>query len=225
MVERKFDEELNDLNSRLIKMAALVQESIFISVEALKHRDKELARKVIELDKSIDTLELEIDDLCVELLARRQPLATDLRFLSTAMKINGELERIADLSVNIAHRALDLSDQPLLKPLVDIPIFSQLAIKMVKETIDAFVNRDELTAENVIKMDAEANRLRSMIQNELVTDYISKDVNTVSRALSLFLVAQHLERICDHAKYIAEAVIYIVSAKVVKHSGLKNNTP
>ncbi len=221
-MDRKFDEELNELNNKLIKMASLAQESIFLSIEALKNRDKGLAEKIIENDRVIDAFELGIDDYSVELLARRQPLASDLRFLATAMKINGELERIADLSVNIAKRVVDLSDQPLLKPLVDIPVFSQLSITMVKETIDALVNRDADLAEKVIKMDAEANRLRDSIHKELVTDYIAKDASTVSRALSLFLVAQHLERICDHAKYISESVIYLVKATVVKHSSLRS---
>jgi phosphate transport system protein len=219
MVERKFDEELNELNNKLLKMATFSQESIFLSIEALKNRDKVLAESIVEKDFVVDQLELEIDDYSIDLLARRQPLAGDLRFITTGMKLNGELERIADLSVNIAHRAMDLSDKPVLKPLIDIPIFGDLAIKMVSKTIDSFIKRDVELATEVIKMDSEANRLRTIIQKELVEDYISKDVNTVSRALSLFLVAQHLERICDHAKYIAEGVIYMVKAKVVKHQG------
>ena len=219
MVERKFDEELNELNNKLLKMATFAQESISYSVEALKNRDKVLAERIVENDKTIDRLELEIDDYSIELLARRQPLAGDLRFITTGIKLNGELERIADLSVNIANRAIDLSDQPVLKPLVDIPILGKLAVQMVSKTIDAFIKRDVELAIEVIKMDSEANRLRTVIQKELVEDYISKDVKFVSRALSLFLVAQHLERICDHAKYIAEGVIYMVEAKVVKHQG------
>ena len=217
MVERKFDEELNELNNKLLKMATFAQESISLSIDALKKRDKALAEKIVENDKVIDRLELAIDDYSIELLARRQPLAGDLRFITTGIKLNGELERIADLSVNIAHRAMDLSDKPVLKPLVDIPIFGKLAVQMVSKTIDAFIKRDAALATEVIKMDSEANRLRTLIQKELVDEYITKDVNTVSRALSLFLVAQHLERICDHAKYIAEGVIYMVEAKVVKH--------
>jgi phosphate transport system protein len=218
MVDRKFDKELNELNSKILKMAALTQESIYLAIEAVKHRERSLAEKIIEKDEEIDAFELDIDDFSVELLARRQPLAGDLRFITTGMKINGELERIADLAVNIAHRAIDLSDKPMLKPLIDIPVFSELSINMVKTTIDAFVNRDAALAKKVIEMDKEANLLRNKIQKELVEDYIAKDVSTLSRALSLFLVAQHLERICDHAKYISEGVIYLVSARVVKHS-------
>ena len=219
MVERKFDEELSELNNKLLKMATFAQESISLSIDALKNRDKALAEKVVKNDAIVDYLELEIDDYSIELLARRQPLAGDLRFITTGIKLNGELERIADLSVNIAHRAMDLSNKPVLKPLIDIPIFGKLAIQMVSKTIDAFIKRDTGLATEVIKMDSEANRLRTLIQEELVEEYISKDINTISRALSLFLVAQHLERICDHAKYIAEGVIYMVEAKVVKHTG------
>ena len=221
MVDRKFDEELNELNNKLLKMATLTQESIYLAIESIKNRDKDLAQKIIDSDKTIDEFELDIDDFSIELLARRQPLAGDLRFITTGIKINGELERIADLSVNIAKRSLDLSAQPLLKPLIDIPVFSELAVNMVKSTIDAFVKRDLELAQKVIEMDDEANRLRNVIHRELVEDYIAKDISTLSRGLSLFLVAQHLERICDHAKYIAEAVIYLVSARVVKHSSLK----
>ena len=217
MVDRKFDEELNELNYKLLKMAVLTQESIYLAIKALKNRDRDLALRVVDNDKEIDSMELQIEDFSIDLLAIRQPMATDLRFVTTGIKINGELERIADLAVNIANRAIDLSEQPQLKPLVDIPIFGELAINMVKGTIDAFIKRDIELANQVIRMDADANRLRDLIHKELVEDYIAKDVNTLSRALSLFLVAQHLERICDHAKYIAEAVIYLVDAKVVKH--------
>ncbi|HOW16748.1 MAG TPA: phosphate signaling complex protein PhoU [bacterium] len=222
MIDRRFDEELNELNNMLLKMATFTQESIYLAIDSIKNRDIKTAKIVIDNDKKIDEFELDIDDFSVELLARRQPLAGDLRFITTGMKINGELERIADLSVNIAERSIDLSSQPLLKPLVDIPIFSELAVNMVKTTIDSFIKRDAELAKKVISMDAEANRLRDTIQKELVEDYIAKDISTLSRGVSLFLVAQHLERICDHAKYIAEAVIYLVSARVVKHNKLKD---
>ncbi|MCX6111698.1 MAG: phosphate signaling complex protein PhoU [Proteobacteria bacterium] len=217
MIERHFDEELQKLNSKLLKMASLSEESIYLAIEALKNRNKELAQNVIDNDIKIDEFELEIEDYSIELLAKRQPLASDLRFIATGMRINSELERIADLSVNIAHRARDLSKEPALKVLVHIPMLSDLAIKMVKGSIDSFVNRDLDAAKNVIKLDSEANNLRTEIHKKLVEEYMTKDVTTIPRSLSLFLVAQHLERMCDHAKYIAEDVIYLVSAKNVKH--------
>ncbi|MEI6092343.1 MAG: phosphate signaling complex protein PhoU [bacterium] len=217
MVERHFDEELQELNSKILKIASLSEESIFLAIEALKKRDSEIAQNIIINDVKVDEFELAIEDFSIELLARRQPLASDLRFITTGMRINAELERIADLSVNIAHRVMDLCKQPTLKPLVHIPMLGDLAIRMVKGSIDSFVNRDLEAARLVIKQDGEANTLRTIIQKELVEEYMIKDCSTVPRAISLFLVAQHLERICDHAKYIAEDVIYLVSARSIKH--------
>lgn len=217
MVERHFDEELQELNSKILKIASLSEESIFLAIEALKHRDSNMAQNIVVNDVKVDEFELAIEDFSIELLARRQPLASDLRFVTTGMRINAELERIADLSVNIAHRVMDLCKEPMLKPLVHIPMLSDLAIKMVKSSIDSFVNRDLEMARSVITLDNDANRLRTRIQHELVNDYMIKDNSTIPRAISLFLVAQHLERICDHAKYIAEDVVYLVSARSIKH--------
>jgi phosphate transport system protein len=221
MVDRRFDEELTQLNSQLLKMASLTQESIYLAIESLKQRDINIAIKVIDMDKKIDDFEVNTEDQTIELLVRRQPMAVDLRFITTGMRLNSELERIADLAVNIAQRSIDLCKQDVLKPLIDIPRLSELAIKMVKETIDSFVKRDPGLALNVIKMDKEANDLRNHIHEDLVENYMKKNPDTISRAVSLFLVAQHLERICDHAKYIAEDVIYLVNAKNIKHSKRK----
>lgn len=221
MFDRRFDEELNQLNSQLLKMASLTQESIYLAIESLKQRDMNIALKVIDMDKKIDDFEISTEDQTIELLVRRQPMAVDLRFITTGMRLNSELERIADLAVNIAQRSIDLCKQDILKPLIDIPKLSELAIKMVKETIDSFVKRDPELALNVIKMDKEANGLRNHIHEDLVENYMKKNPETISRAISLFLVAQHLERICDHAKYIAEDVIYLVNARNVKHSKRK----
>lgn len=221
MFDRRFDEELNQLNSQLLKMASLTQESIYLAIESLKQRDMNIALKVIDMDKKIDDFEIATEDQTIELLVRRQPMAVDLRFITTGMRLNSELERIADLAVNIAQRSIDLCKQDILKPLIDIPKLSELAIKMVKETIDSFVKRDPELALNVIKMDKEANGLRNHIHEDLVENYMKKNPETISRAISLFLVAQHLERICDHAKYIAEDVIYLVNARNVKHSKRK----
>lgn len=217
-MNRCFDAELSELNAKILKMASYTHDSIYLAIDALKNRDKEMAKKVEDNDNIIDDMELEIDEYSVALLAKRQPLAIDLRFITTGMKINGELERIADLAVNIAHRVMDLCDQPSIPLLSSIPTLSELAIKMLSQSIDAFVNRDEKMARDVILLDKQANELRNKVQKILVEDYISKDITTLSRSLSLFLLAQHLERICDHAKYISEDVVYLVSAKVVKHS-------
>ena len=216
-MERHFDQELKELNKELLKMGAFAEEAIYKSVEALKTRDKQLAQSVIENDNSVDTLELAIDEKCVDLIARYQPMAKDLRFITTAMKINAELERIADIAVDIAQRTLELVDKPLLKPLVDIPKLAQVAQKMVKTAIDSFIRADIELAKQVLISDPEANQLRNLIHEELVGEYMTKDCSAAPRAVQLLLIARFLERICDHTTNIAEDVIYMVQAQVVKH--------
>ncbi len=216
-MERKFDEELQELNKQIRKMAAMAEEAIAKSIEALSKRDEALAREVIDFDKKVDELELLIDEMTLDLLALRQPMAVDLRFITMGMKITTNIERIADLAVDIAQRALEIINKPLLKPLVDIPKLATLSQKMVKDSIDAFVNRDADLAKKVCLSDDEADRLRNLVQDELINDYMVRDGTTAPRAVPLLLVARHLERICDHATNIAENVIYLVQAKVVKH--------
>jgi len=214
---RHLDEELKELHKEILKMGVLAQEAIFKSIEALKNRDKTMAQEVIDTDNKIDELELAIDEKCIDLIARYQPMAGDLRFITTGMKINAELERIADLSVDISQRVLTLVDKPLLKPLIDIPKLSAIAQNMVRDAIDAFVNKDVALAKNVVLTDSQADKLRNQVVDELVNDYMAKDTKTVDRAVPLLLIARHLERICDHTTNIAEDVIYMVEAKVVKH--------
>ena len=216
-MSKHFEDELQDRHSDILKMGTMAEEAIARSIAALRDQDRQLAQSVIDQDSRTDALELIIDDKCLDMIACHQPMAKDLRFLATAMKLNGELERIADLAVDIAQRVLELADKPLLKPLVDIPRLEALAQTMVKTAIDSFIKQDSALARNVILMDSEADRLKRLIQNELINDYIVKDGTTASRAVPLLLVARHLERICDHATYIAEDVIYMVKGEVVKH--------
>lgn len=216
-MERHVDQELKDLNKDILKMGALAEEAIFKSVESLKNRDKELAKGVIESDVNIDKLELEIDEKCIDLIARYQPMAKDLRFITTGMKINAELERISDIAVDISQRTLELVDKPLLKPLIDIPKLTAIAQSMVKTAIDAFVEGNIDLAKKVLSSDSEADHLRNIIQEELVEDYMLKDCAAAPRAVQLLLIARFLERICDHATNIAEDVIYMVQAEVVRH--------
>lgn len=216
-MERYFDEELKNLHQDILKMGIMAQEAIFKSTEALKNRDKAQAKEVIDTDDKIDALELEIDEKCVDLIARHQPLASDLRFITTGMKINSELERIADLAVDIAQRVLEIADKPLLKPLVDIPKLSVIAQNMVRSSIDSFVKKDVELAKKVILADSEADKLRNLVQEELINDYMAKDPSAAGRAVPLLLIARHLERICDHTTNIAEDVVYIVEGKVIKH--------
>ena len=214
---RHFDEELKELHKEILRMGVLAQEAIYKSIEALKNRNKAQAQGVINTDNKIDELELAIDERCIDLIARYQPMAGDLRFITTGMKINAELERIADLAVDISQRVLELVDKPLLKPLIDIPKLSTVAQKMVQDSIDSFVKRDVDLAGKVVLADSEADQLRNLVQEELINDYMARDASTANRAVSLLLIARHLERICDHATNIAEDVVYMVKAKVVKH--------
>lgn len=216
-MQRHFDEELADLNKEILRLGSLAEESIFKSIEALKARSVEQANQVISNDKKIDELELLIDEKCLDLIALHQPMAADLRFITMTMKICTDLERIADLAVDIAQRVLEIADKPLLKPLVDIPKLAVVAQGMVKDAIDAFVRRNVELAKKVILRDNEADNLRDLVQSELINDYMAKDGTTAPRAVPLILVARHLERICDHTTNIAEDVIFMVEGKVVKH--------
>ncbi len=216
-MERHFHEELEKLNKNLLRMAALTEKAIYDSVDALRTRNKDLALAVIEGDKEIDELENIVEEEAIELLALFQPMAKDLRLITTAMRISVDIERIADLTVNICQRVLQIADAPLLKSLIDTPKLADNAKMMVKNAIDAFVNKDEELAKQVILSDKESNRLRTVIVDKLINEYIIKDGTTAPRAVALLLVARDLERISDHATNIAEDVIYMIKAKVVKH--------
>lgn len=216
-MERYVDQELKELNKDILKMGALAEEAIYKAIEALKNRDKAMAKSVIANDSDVDELELIVDERCIDLIARYQPMAKDLRFITTGMKINAELERIADIAVDIAQRTLEIVDKPLLKPLIDIPKLAAVAYNMIKMSIDAFVAGDIVLAKKVLASDFEANQLRDLIQKELIEQYMVKDGTTAPRAVQLLLIARFLERICDHTTNIAEEVIYMVEAEVVRH--------
>jgi phosphate transport system protein len=217
-MQRRFDEELTELKKQLLYMGSLTEEAIAQAVEALKRLDAEAARRIIEEDSRIDRLDLDIDEKCLELIIRHQPVAADLRFLAMAMRICADLERIADLAVDICQRVVEMAGQPLLKPLIDIPKLAGLARGMLRDSLDGFVRSDVALARSVIKRDDEADRLRDLIQTELVTDFMMKDASTAPRAVALLLVSRHLERICDHTTNIAEDVIYMVEGSMVRHS-------
>jgi len=215
-MKRQFDEELKILKEKLMRMASLAEESITLAVNCLKERKEELAQKVLKGEEAINLLDIEIDKLSLRLLALRQPMAVDLRFITSAMRIAIELERIGDQSVNITQRALELIKLPLLKPLIDIPRMASLAQNMVKDSLNAFVNRDEKLARDVCQRDDEVDDLNNQIFRELLT-YMMQDPSTIRRAVDLILVGRHLERIADHATNISEDVIYYVKGKTIKH--------
>ena len=216
-MERHFDESLKELKEDILKMGAYAEEAIYRSMEALKDRNKETAKNVIASDNRIDELELAIDEKCIDLIARHQPMAKDLRFITTGMKLNAELERIADIAVDISQRILEIVDKPLLKPLKDLPKLATIAQNMVKMAIDSFISGDVEMAKKVMLKDSEADKLRNSIHKELVEEYMVKDGSTSPRAIQLLLISLFLERICDHTTNIAEDVIYMVQAEVVRH--------
>ena len=215
-IERPFDEELKNLKEKLLEMAARAEEQIALAIRGLKDREEALACQVLDREESINLLDIEIDEMCLCLLALRQPMATDLRFITSAMKISNDLERIGDLAVNIAERTIDLLKSPQLKPLIDIPRMAQLSQDMVRDALNAFVNRDEKLARDVCQRDDQVDQLEDQVFRELLT-YMMQDPGTISRAVDLILVGRHLERIADHATNIGEDVIYMVKGKTIKH--------
>jgi len=216
-MERLFDEELTKLKERLLRMGGLVEEAIERAIQALKEQREDLAGEVFRYEAEINALDVEIDEMCLRLLALRQPMAGDLRFITSGMKIGVDLERMGDLAVNIAEQAVELAKLPLLKPLIDIPRMAQMAQAMVRDSLNAFVNRDAGLAQDVCCRDDEIDSLNHQIFRELLT-YMMEDPATIKRAVALMLVGRHLERIADHATNVGEDVIYMVRGKTIKHN-------
>ncbi|HKC13807.1 MAG TPA: phosphate signaling complex protein PhoU [Vicinamibacteria bacterium] len=216
MERHHFEEELQSLKNRLLTMGALVEERVHQAVRALIDRQLEEAEQVIRSDQDVNTLQIEIDDRCLKLLALQQPIATDLRLITAAMKINADLERIGDQAVNVAENVIKLLPQAPLKPLIDIPRMAELAEKMTRDALDAFVRKDPELARNVLQRDDEVDNLKDQVFRELLT-YMMADPGTIQRALALILISRNLERIADHATNIAEDVIFLVEAKDVRH--------
>jgi len=216
-MQRHFHEELDALKQTILAMGGLVEDQIRRVMRALVERDDEQAKDVIARDREVNAYENEIDEKCVELLALHQPAAGDLRFLTTAMKIVTDLERIGDQAVNIAQRALELNSEPQLKPYIDLPRMAEKAQAMVKESLDAFVARDTALARRVRAEDEAVDALNHQIFRELLT-FTMADPATIPRAIRLILIARFLERVADHATNIAEMVIYLVESRMVRHT-------
>lgn len=211
-----FQQELNELKENLLKMAGLAEQAIRNAVEALVGRNTPLAEKTIAEDQKINEMEILIDEACLKLLALHQPLAADLRFITSAMRINTELERIGDQAVNIAERVISLNQEPQLKPYIDIPRMAQITQSMVKDVLDSFVNGDTQLARSVCEDDDLVDALNDQVFRELLT-YMMSDPKTITRAVHLIIVSRCLERIADHTTNIAEGVIFMVQALVIKH--------
>jgi phosphate transport system protein len=214
---RHFHEELDALKQTLLAMGGLVEDQMRRAMQALLDRDDVVARDVIEGDRRVNAYDVEVDEQCVELLALHQPAAGDLRFITTAMKIVTDLERIGDQAVNIAQRAIELNREPQLKPYIDLPRMAELAQAMVKESLDAFVARDTDLARRVCAEDNAVDALKEQIFRELLT-FMMEDARTIPRAIRLILISRFLERVADHATNIAEMVVYLVEGKMVRHT-------
>ena len=215
-MQRHFDEELKSLKERLLIMAGMAERSVGKSVKALVDRDPKMADAVIREDAVINQLEVEIEEMCLNLMTRYQPEAKDLRTVAMVFKIVNDLERVGDQGVNISERTLDLLKEPILKPLIDIPKMAVLAQEMLKDALDAFVNHDAELAREVCRRDDEVDHLNDQVYHELLV-YMTQDPKTITRAIDLILIGRHLERVADHATNIAEDVYYLVKGAAIKH--------
>jgi len=213
---RHFEQELEQLKGKLLEMSALVESAIYRSVQGVVEKNQELAEQVLKNEARINQLEIEVDDMAISLLALQAPLAADLRLVTAAIKINNDLERMGDLSVNIAQSALALMKDPVIRPLIDIPHIAGLAQGMVRKALDAFVNRDPELARSVLASDDAVDNMRTASYHELIS-FMEKNPQQISQALYLLSTVRNLERIADHATNIAEDVLFLVKGIDVRH--------
>jgi phosphate transport system protein len=212
-----FENELAGLKEKLLTMASHAESAVAKAIKALVERDDELARRVMADDVIVDQLEIEIDELSIQLLSKA-PLATDLRLITMTMKISNHLERVSDEATTIARRSLELSMEPQLKPYVDIPRMAAMALDMLKEALDSFVNRNPEKARAIVPRDKEVDLLNKQLHREL-SSYMVERPSTITRCLNLMVISKSLERIADHAANVAEEVVYLYEARDIRHSG------
>ena len=215
-VARHFQEELEQLKARLLEMGGLAEDRVRAAVDCLVSRDVNSAQRILSGDGPINQLHIEIDNRCFTMLALHQPMAVDLRAIVSAVKINTDLERVGDLAVNIAEAVIRYMKHPPVKELIDIPRMAAIAQSMLRDALDAYVRRDIAMAEAVLNEDDALDALKTQVFRELLT-YMLDDPSTIEPALDLILVSRHLERIGDHATNVAEDVIFMVSARDVRH--------
>jgi len=214
--DKKYEEELKKLREEILYMGGLIEDQIQKAVKSLVDRDSDLADIIIERDHEVNRLDVDIDDLCIRLLALHQPAGRDLRFITTGLKITTDLERIGDMAVNICERALELNEEQQLKPYIDIPRMAQVSQRMIHESLDAFVREDTDLALKVCKDDDEVDQLNAQIFRETIT-FMIENPQTISRATKIGSISKYLERIADHATNIAEMVIFMVKGKSIRH--------
>lgn len=213
MVARKsYREQLEELQQEVLKMGTLVEQAIYNAVKSLKEHNEELAQQIIDGDDYIDDYFIKIDDVCVKLLALQQPMASDLRVISTAMKIATDMERMADHAVDIAKVTLRLAGEPLIKPLIDIPRMAEITQQMVRESLDAYIRHDATGVHKLVDYDHEVDALNNQVFRELLT-FMIEDPRTIRQATQLLFVARYLERVADHATNLGEAIYYMVTGE------------
>jgi len=213
---KHFVEELDDLKKRLLEMGGLVESAVYRSVASVVEKDAEQAQQVLKNEARINQMEIEIDELATRLLATQQPMAVDMRFLTAAIKINNDLERMGDLAVTIVERALSLMHEPVIRPVIDIPQMAKLTESMVRKSLDAFVRGDAEMARSVLLSDDAVDDLRDLIYEELIR-YMMESPDNVRPGVNLMFVARNLERLADHATNIAEDVLFLVQGVDVRH--------
>ncbi|MBN1960434.1 MAG: phosphate signaling complex protein PhoU [Deltaproteobacteria bacterium] len=218
----EYEDELRKLRERLLLMGAKVEEMLNKSMQALVNKDSDLAYRMIEYDNEIDELELAIDNLCLRVLAKRQPVASDLRFITLALKIVTDLERMGDLGVNICERTIELNTEPPLKPYIDLPKMADVVQSMIKDALDAFVSHNSEHAQAVLERDHIVDAYYGQIFRELFT-YMLEDPKTIHRSIKIQSIAKYLERIGDHATNLAEMVVFMEHGKDIRHQGRQKN--
>ena len=215
-MERQFDHDIQELKERILYMGSLAETMIHLAIKALVDRRRDMGKDIARQEYEVNKLHMEIDDRAIKMIALHQPAASDLRFITAAMKINADLERISDQAVNICETTEYLLQEPVLKPLIDVPRMAEIASKMLKDALDSFVNRDENLARSVLVRDDQVDELKDQVFRELLT-YMISDPATIKRGLDLILIARNLERIADHATNIAEDVVYVILGKDIRH--------
>jgi phosphate transport system protein len=211
-----YEKELQEIKDGLIYQGALTEKAIQLAMRSLSERNSDIAKKVIKDDDEIDRMDTDLEERCIKILALRQPTAIDLRFITTAIKITGHLERIGDMAVNIAEKVLQLNDEPQLKPYIDLPRMSDLVSSMIKDSLDSFIRNDLTMAEKVQRTEQVVDDLNEQIFRELLT-FMLEDSKSIHRSLMIMQISKNMERIADHAKGIADMVTYMVTGRCVRH--------
>ena len=214
--DRRYEEELKALHHHILEMGGFVEKQIVNAIEALVRRDSDSAHQTIARDHTVNRMDVEVDELCIRLLALHQPAARDLRLITTGLKITTDLERIGDMAVNICERVIELNEEPQLKPYIDIPQMADIAQRMLRQSLDAFVREDTELALKVCAADDTIDALNNQLFRELLS-YMAENASTVTRATRLLFVSKYLERIADHATNIAEMVVFMVKGKSIRH--------